>query len=142
MVKTSLPKKKKRAGGRPSGDPRDLRTERVAIRLHPDLTAEVNKACRAVGVNRSIFIERLLIEWLYAHSAEIPFTPVDAIGRYISVDEHAGPPRIVPPGAGPASAFWRAPGMTAAQGRALGTYAAGARRAPGGPRMKDPKKGK
>lgn len=130
MVKQAI--KKKRASGRPRGDPEDLRTARIAIRLHPDLTEVVNAACRYVGLNRSIFIERCLIEWCNAHANEINSDPLDAIGRF--VDPDAQQPRAMPgPSVGLNSMFNRIPSISSP---ATKRFAVGARRKPRA--MKDP----
>jgi hypothetical protein len=76
--------------GRPPGDPDDLRTERVAFRIHPDLVFELNVLARLDGITRSTLIEKLLIRLVNDHHRR---TVVDAVGRYIN-----GPPS--PPVAG------------------------------------------
>jgi hypothetical protein len=136
MVKQPSTPKKRRSAGRPRGDPDDLRTERVAIRLHPDLTEEIALACRAVGLNRSIFVERVLIEWLTAHQHDLGTKPLDAIGRYVA-EELLGQPRSVPgPTAGPSSMFSRIPSISSP---ATKRFAVGARRKPRALMRKDSK---
>jgi hypothetical protein len=135
------PKTKKHAGGRPKADPADLRTERVAVRLHPDLTTEINRACRLMGMNRSIFFERLLIDWVNARVDVLRIRPLDLIGRYMTdeglAEDGAPGPRLHEPSA----ITTRVPGTvypgTASQ-RAV--YPAAARRPPAAPRMSDPKR--
>ena len=101
MVKAA--KTKKHPGGRPKIDPADLRTERLAVRLHPDLTTEVNRACRLMGMNRSIFFERLLIDWVNARAEVMRIRPLDLIGRYMTDEdlaaEGAPGPRLHEPSA-------------------------------------------
>jgi hypothetical protein len=77
-------KEEKRSRGRPAGDPDDLRTERIAIRVHPDLIFELNVLARLDGVTRSVLVERLLIRLVNDHYHR---TVVDQIGRYV-----VGPP--------------------------------------------------
>jgi hypothetical protein len=74
----------KRSRGRPAGDPDDLRTERIAIRVHPDLIFELNVLARADGVTRSVLVERLLIRLVNDHYRR---SVVDQVGRYLN-----GPP--------------------------------------------------
>jgi hypothetical protein len=76
--------KKTTKRGRPPGDPEDIRTERIAIRVHPDLLFELNVLSRHEGVTRSVLIERLLIRLVNDHFSR---TVVDKVGRYL-----AGPP--------------------------------------------------
>jgi hypothetical protein len=71
--------KLRRPRGRPPSDPDDLRTERLAIRVHPDLVTELNALARIEGVSRSVMVERLLIRLVNDHHRA---TIVDAIGRY------------------------------------------------------------
>lgn len=78
--------------GRPPGDPDDIRTERIAIRVHPHLLFELNVQARIQGVSRSVLIERLLIRLVNDHHRR---TLMDPIGRYVD-----GPPDIVEPGKG------------------------------------------
>jgi hypothetical protein len=76
--------KEKRSRGRPAGDPDDLRTERIAIRVHPDLIFELNVLARLDGVTRSVLVERLLIRLVNDHYRR---TIIDQVGRYLD-----GPP--------------------------------------------------
>jgi hypothetical protein len=69
----------KRTRGRPPGDPEDIRTERIALRVHPDLLFELNVLSRYEGVTRSVLIERLLIRLVNDHFAR---TVIDKVGRY------------------------------------------------------------
>jgi len=79
MVLVKKPKTEKRKGGRPFGVPEDRRTERLAIRCHPDLVAELTVVAREEGYVRSVLIERVLIAYVN-HFRNGPM--LDAIGRY------------------------------------------------------------
>jgi hypothetical protein len=81
VVKESKPKKRK--GGRPFGVPEDRRTERLAIRCHPDLVAALSDVARKQGFVRSVLIERTLID-LVNRFYGMPV--VDAIGRRVQFD--------------------------------------------------------
>jgi hypothetical protein len=83
MVKTPTTAKKKHPG-RPAADPADLRTARVAIRFHPDLVFELDGAAREAGLNRSIYVERILVNYLNAHAERRERPPLDVIGRYLT----------------------------------------------------------
>jgi hypothetical protein len=82
MVVVKAVKTRKRRGGRPVGDAADKRTERIAIRAHPDLVAELNVVARAQGFVRSVLIERTLIDLVNRHYGR---QVVDAIGRHLEV---------------------------------------------------------
>ncbi|MBB5046965.1 hypothetical protein HNR60_001714 [Rhodopseudomonas rhenobacensis] len=91
MVKDSKTTKKKPAKkpseggpGRPRVDPGDLRTDRIAFRIHPDLTAELNKVARLNGEVRTAFIERLMIATI---NNTWGYDILDAIGRRIEYPE-------------------------------------------------------
>jgi hypothetical protein len=88
MVVVKAAKTKKRKGGRPFGDPEDKRTERIAIRAHPDLVAELSVVARSQGFVRSVLIERTLIDLVNRHYGRVV---VDAIGRHTELG--AGLPR-------------------------------------------------
>ena len=82
----------KKAGkrkGRPPGDPDDVRTERMAIRMHTDLVFELNVLARLEGITRSQLVERMLIRLVNDHYAR---TVVDKVGRYLD-----GPPEVTSP---------------------------------------------
>ena len=83
MVKTPTTEKRKHPG-RPAADPADLRTARVAIRFHPDLVAELDLAAREAGQNRSIYVERILVNFLNSHAENRERPPLDVIGRYLT----------------------------------------------------------
>jgi hypothetical protein len=82
MVVVKATKTRKRKGGRPIGDEADKRTERIAIRAHPDLVAELNVVARAQGFVRSVLIERTLIDLVNRHYGR---QVVDAIGRHLEI---------------------------------------------------------
>jgi hypothetical protein len=85
--RTAKAKTTKRPPGRPPADPGDLRTERMALRLHPDLMYELGVATREAGTNKSLFIERLLINHLNDRLVRRAATPLDVIGRYVKDEE-------------------------------------------------------
>jgi hypothetical protein len=72
-------KAEKRSRGRPQSDPDDLRTERIALRVHSDLLVELNIIARLEGVTRSVLVERLLIRLVNDHYTR---TVIDRVGRY------------------------------------------------------------
>jgi hypothetical protein len=78
MVVVKPAKTKKKKGGRPFADPQDKRTERIAIRAHPDLVKELSVVARAQGFVRSVLIERTLIDLVNRHYGR---QVLDAIGR-------------------------------------------------------------
>jgi hypothetical protein len=80
MVVVKGAKTKTRKAGRPFGDPDDKRTERLAIRCHPDLVAALSDVARKQGFVRSVLIERTLID-LVNRFFGVPV--VDAIGRSV-----------------------------------------------------------
>jgi hypothetical protein len=89
MVKTSSKKKMPQraphnAVGRPAKDPGDLRIARTAMRLHPDLVAELDMAAREARLNRSVYVERILVNFLNMHAERRERPPLDDIGRYLT----------------------------------------------------------
>jgi hypothetical protein len=137
MVKAA---KKKHPGGRPKADPADLRTERLAVRLHPDLTTEINRACRLMGMNRSIFFERLLIDWVNARAEAMRIRPLDLIGRYMTDEELAAEGAPGPRMHEPSAITSRIPGTVYPGVSNQRTVYPAARRPPSPPRMGDPKR--
>jgi hypothetical protein len=97
MVTVKSAKTRKRKGGRPLGDPEDKRTERIAIRAHPDLVDELSVVARAQGFVRSVLIERTLIDVVNRYHGR---PVVDAIGRHIQQLDRVSTPVTVP-GGGP-----------------------------------------
>jgi hypothetical protein len=85
MVTKRVTTKKKT--GRPPSPPEDLRSERTAMRMHPDLLKELNVATREAGLNRSLFIEAILIAQCNARIAARGGRLLDAIGKYLSDEE-------------------------------------------------------
>jgi hypothetical protein len=67
----------------------DKRTERIAIRAHPDLVYYLSAGAREEGLVRSVFIERILINYLNAMWGH---QVVDNIGREV--------PDYIPPADG------------------------------------------
>src|SRR6202165_1329550 len=88
MVKTRSKKMPQRAPhnavARRAADPGDLRTARTAMRLHPDLVAELDMAAREARCNRSLYVERILVNFLNMHAERRERPPLDDIGRYLS----------------------------------------------------------
>lgn len=65
--------------GRRYGDPGDVRTMRLAQRVHPHLMAVLDQRSREYGITRSQFIERILVDYLNQHER----CQLDAIGRWV-----------------------------------------------------------
>jgi hypothetical protein len=63
MVKKATPKKKieKNVGGRPPADPETLRSERLVLRVHPDLMATLTERADEQRMTRSRFVEEILL---------------------------------------------------------------------------------
>jgi len=65
--------------GRRAGDPNAMRSERLVLRVHPDLITALNKAADEAGLSRSTFVERCLISWLNGD----PRNHLDHVGRSV-----------------------------------------------------------
>lgn len=65
--------------GRPFGDPLDVRTKRLAQRVHPHLMSVLDQRSREYGITRSQFIERILVDFCNAHEG----AQLDPIGRWM-----------------------------------------------------------
>lgn len=87
MVKQLQPKKRpdvnkdgtprQRPGKKPKPD--DVKTDRLVLRVHPDLMSILTERARERGVNRSQYVEKLLIGWARLD----PRNPrVDMIGKF------------------------------------------------------------
>jgi hypothetical protein len=84
MVKAAKTTKPKARMGRPPLDPSEHRTERIAMRLHPDLAHEVGRAAREAGTNKSLWVEKVVINAINALLRGRGERPVDAIGKYLT----------------------------------------------------------
>jgi len=87
---------------RPPDETGDRRTERIAIRAHPDLVTELNFLARDEGLVRSVLIERILIAYINDTSPDGP--RLDMIGR--SLPEPTGVPSKAT-GLAPLRTGWR-----------------------------------
>jgi len=90
VVKKATPKKpakkvEKNVGGRPRRDPDTLRTERLVLRIHPDLMAELTDIARRNGLTRSMLVERTLISMVNLEGGE-PYK-LDFAGRHLNYDQ-------------------------------------------------------
>lgn len=65
--------------GRPFADPADVRTLRLAQRVHPHLMSVLDQRSREYGLTKSQFIERILIDYVNSHEQ----AQLDAIGRWV-----------------------------------------------------------
>jgi hypothetical protein len=65
--------------GRPFGDPADVRTSRLAQRVHPDLMSVLDQRSREYGLARSQFVERILVDYLNTHEQ----AQLDVVGRWV-----------------------------------------------------------
>jgi len=65
MVKKATTKKAvKNLGGRPRRDPRLLRTERLVLRIHPDLMECLTGLSTEHGITRSLLVERAMVTFV------------------------------------------------------------------------------
>lgn len=69
----------KKKVGRPFADPADVKTMRLAQRVHPDLMSVLDQRSREYGLTRSQFIERILVDYLNSHEN----AQLDVIGRWV-----------------------------------------------------------
>jgi hypothetical protein len=74
--RTPLPEENRR--GRRPGDPADKRTERLVLRIHPDLIDALNKSADEAGLTRSLFVERILLSYV---RQDPRFADLDNVGR-------------------------------------------------------------
>jgi hypothetical protein len=81
------PKTAKKKIGRPGANPDDVRSERTAMRMHPDLQHELSVAAREAGMTRSLFIERLLLSHINQRLNNRGERMLDGIGKYLSDEE-------------------------------------------------------
>lgn len=65
--------------GRPFGDPLDVRTKRLAQRVHPHLMSVLDQRSREYGITRSQFVERILVDYCNAYEG----AQLDPIGRWL-----------------------------------------------------------
>jgi predicted transcriptional regulator len=84
MVKKATTKKTgKNVGGRPKRDPNTLRTERLVIRIHPDLMNALTDLARSNGITRSLLVERAMISFVNMSAKDAtPF--LDFMGRALT----------------------------------------------------------
>lgn len=69
----------KKKVGRPFADPADVKTMRLAQRVHPHLMSILDQRSREYGLTRSQFIERILVDYLNSHEN----AQLDLIGRWV-----------------------------------------------------------
>jgi hypothetical protein len=90
------------ATGRPPGDPLDIRSERLVLRVHPDLLETLTDCAAAARMTRSLYVEQILLVYLNrVENAEL-----DSIGRKIEDAEIRHPEKTAPKDAGDG---WTAP---------------------------------
>jgi hypothetical protein len=79
MVKKATAKKaEKNLGGRPRRDPATLRTERLVLRIHPDLMYCLTELAKENGLTRSMLVERAMVTFVNLSAGE----PIlDTMGR-------------------------------------------------------------
>jgi hypothetical protein len=82
MVKVAKTAKKKT--GRPAADPAEIRSERTALRMHPDLQTELSVAAREKGITRSLLIEQILLAAINQRLWQRGERMLDGIGKYLS----------------------------------------------------------
>lgn len=74
-----MPRRQKGGGGRPPSDPDDTRSDRLGLRIHPDLRFELEKLARGEGMRLSMIVERLLIDDVNRLAGR---QLLDKLGRY------------------------------------------------------------
>ncbi|MBN9007554.1 MAG: hypothetical protein J0H40_19325 [Rhizobiales bacterium] len=93
MVKKATRKPRENVGGRPRQDPATLRTERLVIRVHPDLMGELTRLAGDNGITRSLLVERSMIALVNQQAVE----PIlDHGGRRLVTEAPTAPPLGTP----------------------------------------------
>ncbi|OYU92099.1 MAG: hypothetical protein CFE29_04535 [Bradyrhizobiaceae bacterium PARB1] len=80
------------ATGRPPGDPLDIRSERLVLRVHPDLLEVLTECAAAARMTRSLYVEQILLLFLNIKED----AQLDSIGRK-KVDAEIRPPEKAAP---------------------------------------------
>jgi hypothetical protein len=98
VVKDSKPKKaekkvEKNLGGRPRRDPETLRTDRLVIRIHPDLMSHLSELAKKNGLTRSMLVERALVSFVNLSTGQ---AILDSMGRELKGPPAAGDPLGTP----------------------------------------------
>jgi hypothetical protein len=76
----SKPAPGKKTAGRRPGPPEDVRSERMVVRMHPDLVESLTERAKVYGVSRSQYVERILIGYLNMQEGQ---KQIDLTGRYV-----------------------------------------------------------
>lgn len=85
MVKKANPSKN--PGGRPARDPDTLRTERLVVRIHPDLMRTLTEMSAENGITRSLLVERCLVEFVNLSKGR---AVLDFMGRELKGEPREG----------------------------------------------------
>jgi hypothetical protein len=64
--------------GRRPGDPAAKRSDRLVVRVHPDLVDALNLSADEAGISRSLFIEKILVSYV---RQDPRFADLDHMGR-------------------------------------------------------------
>lgn len=83
MVKKPSPDRPKGKAGRKPGPPEHVRSERLVVRMHPDLFGVLTERAATYGMDRSTYVERILITYVNAQENQ---RTIDFTGRF-AVDE-------------------------------------------------------
>jgi hypothetical protein len=99
MVNKTTPKKTakkagKNVGGRPRFDPDALRTERLVIRIHPDLMEALTALSSNNGITRSLLVERAMIALVNEQNPGGPILSLQ--GRRVSTEPSTHAPLGTP----------------------------------------------
>lgn len=93
MVKKKTPNPSKNIGGRPKRDPNTLRTERLVVRIHPDLMEHLTEMSQENGITRSLLVERCLVQFINLSKGE----PIlDYMGRELTEEPNKAAPLGTP----------------------------------------------
>jgi hypothetical protein len=76
----AVPAPGKKTAGRRPGNPEDVRTERLVVRMHPDMFESLTDRAKVYGVSRSQYVERILIGYLNAQEGQ---RTLDLTGRFV-----------------------------------------------------------
>jgi len=84
------------ATGRPPGDPLDIRSERLVLRVHTDLLEALTDCATAARMTRSLYVEQILLAYLN----RVEKADLDSIGRKVEDAETRPPEKVAPRDAG------------------------------------------